>query len=84
MNNFLPSTSGKYYNNQLLLRFIWVHKEVINSDANLSSHLGRRHQLLEFMYPSRRLRFQSKSQLLSPELKKELDDALIYAIVKDS
>ncbi|CAM4849384.1 unnamed protein product, partial [Rotaria magnacalcarata] len=61
-----------------------VHKEVHNSDANLRSHLGRRHQLSEFLYPSQRLNFQSKSQLLSADLKKALDDALIYSIVKDS
>ena len=36
------------------------------------------------MYPSQRLSLQSKSRSLNPELKKKLDDTLIYAIVKYS
>lgn len=36
------------------------------------------------LYPSQRSRYQIKPQALSTQLKKQLDDALIYAIIKDS
>lgn len=55
-----------------------------HSDSNLRTHLARRHQLMEVLYPSQRLNYQPKTQLLSSDFKKQLDDALIYSIIKDS
>ena len=72
------------YINQQLIYIFQVHKEVPHSDTNLRSNLARYHNLLEYLYPSQRLRYQSKISSLSSNLKKELDDALIYSIVKDS
>jgi hypothetical protein len=36
------------------------------------------------LYPSQRAQHQVKLQVLTPDLKKKLDDALIYAVIKDS
>ena len=60
-----------------------MHKEASHSDANLRSHLARRHRRPEFLYPSQQTQYKPKSQSLSSESKKKLDDALIYAIAKD-
>ena len=64
--------------------FIQIHREMSHSDANLRSHLARRHRRTEFLYPSQKLQYKVKVQHLPPELKKKLDDALIYAAIKDS
>ncbi|CAF2210409.1 unnamed protein product, partial [Rotaria magnacalcarata] len=61
-----------------------VHKQVTYSDANLRSHLARQHKLTHVLYPSQRLQHQVKPQVLSSDLKNKLDDALVYAIIKDS
>lgn len=50
----------------------------------MRSHLARQHKLTQLLYPSQRLQYQIKPQVLSADLKKKLDDALIYAIIKDS
>ncbi|CAF3321825.1 unnamed protein product [Rotaria sp. Silwood2] len=60
-----------------------VHKEVANSDSNLRFHLARQHKLTHVLYPSQRSRQQVKPQLLSGDWKKKLDNALIYAVIKD-
>ncbi|CAF4967963.1 unnamed protein product, partial [Rotaria sp. Silwood1] len=61
-----------------------VHKEVAYSDSNLRIHLARKHKLTHVLYPSQRSRQQVKPQLLSADWKEKLDNALIYAVIKDS
>ena len=46
--------------------------------------MARQHQLTHLLYPSQRKHYPIKSQVLSADMKKKLDDALIYAIIKDS
>ena len=60
------------YINQQLIYIFQLHKEVPHSDTNLRSHLARHHNLLEYLYPSQRLRYQSKISSLSRDLKKNL------------
>ncbi|CAF2180976.1 unnamed protein product [Rotaria magnacalcarata] len=54
------------------------------SDTNLRSHLGKMHQMIEFLYPSQKNQIQPKSKLISIDEKKKLDEAAIEAIVQDS
>ncbi|CAF3936033.1 unnamed protein product [Rotaria sp. Silwood2] len=61
-----------------------VPKQAIYSDANLRSHLARQHKLKHVLYPSQCLQHQIKPQLLSDDMKKKIDNALICAIIKDS
>lgn len=45
--------------------------------------MARRHKREEYLYPSQRVQYNRKPQNLSPEMKKKLDQALIYAIIHD-
>ena len=45
--------------------------------------MARHHQLTQYLYPSQRPQYQFKNQVLSAGFKKKLDNALIYAVVKD-
>jgi hypothetical protein len=55
------------------------------SDTNLRSHLGRIHDLKEFLYPSQyRKKGPPKEEHLSNQRKKELDEAAVQAIIQDS
>lgn len=55
------------------------------SDTSLRSHLGKTHQMLDFLYPSQKKQHQAKAKekLITSEEKKQFDEAAIEAIVQD-
>lgn len=63
--------------------YFQIHKDAPNSDSNLRSHLAHRHNRFEFLFPSQKDQRISKGKNFSTEFKKKLDQALIYAIIKD-
>jgi hypothetical protein len=46
--------------------------------------LARQHKITGVLYKSQRAQYQIKPQIIPSDLRKQLDDALIYAIIKDS
>lgn len=54
------------------------------SDSNLRSHLGKVHNMREFLYPSQLPISRRKDALIPAEEKKKLNEAAINAIVRDA